>query len=169
MLRFVNRGCTTRDAQRAIRLLLDAGYKVDGHLMPDLPGSSPEQDSQMLQRMLTDESLRLDQMKLYPHAVVPWTVTKKWMQEGRFAPMSVQALTELLVEFKAKVHPWIRLNRVVGTVCWLPDSFVAYWLNDLSDPGHSVSLRGPRRLQPKSAPGAGKGCDISWLCRSVIP
>ena len=33
----INRGCTTRDAVRAIRALKDCGLKVDLHLMPDLP------------------------------------------------------------------------------------------------------------------------------------
>jgi histone acetyltransferase (RNA polymerase elongator complex component) len=44
ILKYVNRGCYTEDAVRAIRLLKDSCYKVDIHLMPDLPGSSPEKD-----------------------------------------------------------------------------------------------------------------------------
>ena len=27
---------------------------------------------------------RVDQMKIYPHSVVPWTVTKMWLDKGKF-------------------------------------------------------------------------------------
>ena len=38
VLKKINRGCTTEDAKRAVRLLKDACFKIDFHLMPDLPG-----------------------------------------------------------------------------------------------------------------------------------
>jgi histone acetyltransferase (RNA polymerase elongator complex component) len=38
VLRHINRGCTTADTVRAMRLLKDAAFKIDFHLMPDLPG-----------------------------------------------------------------------------------------------------------------------------------
>ena len=39
ILKKINRGCTTADACRAVRLLKDACFKIDFHLMPDLPGA----------------------------------------------------------------------------------------------------------------------------------
>ena len=39
VLKKINRGCTTEHAKRAVRLLKDACFKIDFHLMPDLPGS----------------------------------------------------------------------------------------------------------------------------------
>jgi histone acetyltransferase (RNA polymerase elongator complex component) len=39
LLRRINRGCTTADVRRAVRLLKDACFKIDFHLMPDLPGA----------------------------------------------------------------------------------------------------------------------------------
>ena len=44
ILRKINRGCTTADTVAAVRRLKDAGYKIDIHLMPNLPGASAEQD-----------------------------------------------------------------------------------------------------------------------------
>ena len=41
VLRRIRRRCTTDDARRAIRRLKDACYKVDIHLMPNLPGATP--------------------------------------------------------------------------------------------------------------------------------
>jgi ELP3 family radical SAM enzyme/protein acetyltransferase len=73
VLKKVNRGCTNADAMRAIELLKNAGFKVDIHLMPVLPGSSAEDDGRMFDRVLTDPNLQADQWKIYPTQVSrPW-------------------------------------------------------------------------------------------------
>jgi radical SAM superfamily enzyme YgiQ (UPF0313 family) len=59
ILKRINRGCTTADAKRAIRLLKDACYKIDIHLMPNLPGASPEIDRRMFQCVSTVNCLIL--------------------------------------------------------------------------------------------------------------
>jgi len=84
--------------------------------MPDLPGSNAEKDKEMLGYVLSSPDLRVDQMKIYPHSVVPWTKTKKWLDSGRFTPYSDIELRDVLVWFKQRVHPWIRLNRVVRDI-----------------------------------------------------
>jgi elongator complex protein 3 len=37
ILRYINRGCLTKHGKRAIKLLKEEGFKIDFHLMPDLP------------------------------------------------------------------------------------------------------------------------------------
>ena len=66
VLRRINRGCTTADAAAALRMLKDCCYKVDIHLMPNLPGSSPGMDRAMFDSVLYDPALQADQWKLYP-------------------------------------------------------------------------------------------------------
>ena len=44
----LNRRCSTLRTKQSIRMLKDCGFKVDGHFMPNLPGSSPESDRNML-------------------------------------------------------------------------------------------------------------------------
>jgi histone acetyltransferase (RNA polymerase elongator complex component) len=53
-----------------------------------------------------------------PHAsqVVPWTIIKRWFEEGKFVPYSSEQMFDLLMQVKARVHPWIRLNRVVRDI-----------------------------------------------------
>ena len=116
ILRKINRGCTNADTERALRLLKDACYKVDIHLMPNLPGSDPERDAAMFARVLDDEALQADQWKIYPCEVTPWTVIKKWFDQGDYVPYSEAVLCEMLIGVKSKVHPWIRLNRVVRDI-----------------------------------------------------
>ena len=105
VLKKINRGCYTEHTISALRRLKDACYKVDVHLMPNLPGADIEKDRIMFDRMLYDEALQADQWKIYPCEVVPWTVIKKWHQSGEYVPYEEEALAELLIETKRKVHP----------------------------------------------------------------
>lgn len=40
----------------------------------------------------------------------------KWFREGTYKPYSDEVLQELILAVKAKVHPWIRLNRVIRDI-----------------------------------------------------
>lgn len=119
ILKKVNRGCYAEDAMRALQILKDYCYKVDAHWMPDLPGSTPEIDKKMFDYILDSPDLQFDQWKVYPTAVVPWTKIKKWHEEGSYIPYTdtdPQNLIDVLLHVKRKVHPWIRLNRVVRDI-----------------------------------------------------
>ena len=48
------------------RRLKNACFKVDVHLMPNLPGASLAEDAAMFERMLRDEAMQADQWKVYP-------------------------------------------------------------------------------------------------------
>ncbi|EQC41207.1 hypothetical protein SDRG_01183 [Saprolegnia diclina VS20] len=116
ILKKINRGCTTTDAKRAMKLLRDCGYKTDIHLMPNLPGSSVELDRAMFEYVLHSPDLQADQWKIYPCEVTPWTVIKRWYDAGEYVPYSGHELMALLMDIKAQVHPWIRLNRVIRDI-----------------------------------------------------
>ena len=112
----INRGCYVEDTMRAIYNLVNCGYKVDVHLMFDLPYATPEDDIKMAIRMLTDPNLRFDQAKLYPFASVDWTKTKEWEDKGMDLHYSQEELVDVLVNVMSMVHPWIRLNRVIRDI-----------------------------------------------------
>lgn len=119
ILKKVNRGCNRKDAENALTMLKNYGYKVDAHWMPDLPGSSPEIDKNMFRNILYRPELQFDQWKIYPTSVVPWTKIKKWFDEGTYTPYTDQDpenLMNVLMMVKQQVHPWIRLNRVVRDI-----------------------------------------------------
>lgn len=126
ILKKINRGCTTEDAIRAIRLLKDNCFKIDIHLMPNLPGSSAEKDIEMFNHILTSEWLQADQWKIYPCEVTPWTTIKKWFHAGKFVPYPDQELIDVLLDVKSKVHPWIRLNRVIRDI---PSQYIMGGIN----------------------------------------
>ena len=122
VLEKINRGCTNADAVRAVRLLKNSGFKIDFHLMPDLPGSTPKLDREMIEYVLHSEELQGDQWKLYPTQTVPWTVIKKWNDEGTYTPYGHEELIELMIWIKSRVHPWIRLNRVIRDI---PEHYIS--------------------------------------------
>ena len=116
VLDYINRQCTTAKTIRAISLLKNSCFKIDIHLMPNLPGSNPDMDDEMFDRVLYDPDLQVDQWKIYPCEVVPWSMIKKWYDEGKFTPYPDPTLIDVICRAKNKVHPWIRLNRVVRDI-----------------------------------------------------
>jgi ELP3 family radical SAM enzyme/protein acetyltransferase len=122
VLKKINRGHTIEAAYHAIKLLKDNGYKVDIHLMPNLPGSSYELDIQMLNDALYDDRLQADQLKIYPCAVVPFTKIKEWFDSGTYVPYNDAVLFQLLKEFKMRVQPYKRLNRIIRDI---PSTYIS--------------------------------------------
>jgi len=174
ILKKINRGCTHEKNVIGIKLLKDAGFKVDIHLMPDLPDSSPEKDLRMFEQVLNSPELQADQWKIYPCQTLEYTKIKEWYEAGEYKPYYEQKkvvnfdniyldnyynsfkknlflvymlsvyivssnymifiipfilfhiylefmkqnretnpLHQLLIHIVPRVHPWIRLNRIV--------------------------------------------------------
>ena len=122
VLKKINRGHNIECVYDAIKLLKENCYKVDIHLMPNLPGSSYIKDKEMLEASLYDERLQVDQYKIYPTAIVPWTKIKKWYEDGSYVPYSDLELYELIKDFKQKVQKWKRLNRIIRDI---PSSYIS--------------------------------------------
>lgn len=116
VLQKINRGHNIECVYDAIRLLKNNCYKVDIHIMPNLPGSTYEKDKQMLDDVLYDERIQVDQYKIYPTAIVPFTKIKKWYEEGSYVPYDDSLLYELIKEFKKRVQKYKRLNRIIRDI-----------------------------------------------------
>jgi elongator complex protein 3 len=107
-----NRGHTVDDAVRAFRVARDAGLKVTAHMMPGLPGATPEEDLEDLRRMFEDEAFRPDMSKMYPTLVVPGTALSRLFEKGTYSPYSLETVVELLSEMKRFVPAWHRIMRI---------------------------------------------------------
>ena len=174
VLEKINRQCPTEKTVRAIALLKEWGFKIDAHWMPNLPGCTPELDRWMFVEMLLKErmpavgkgnggiegvdewkvwflehpELQVDQWKIYPCEVVPYTEIEKWFKEGSYMPYGQEELSEVLMETKRKVFPWIRLNRVVRDI---PSDYIIA-------SGDHPSLRQELLLKMKKR---------GWMCRCI--
>lgn len=118
VLRYINRGCLHRHTVRAIKLLKNAGFKVDIHIMPDLPGSSLEKDREMFRKLRNDPNLQVDHEKWYPTAVTPHTKIAEWYSSGKYKPYGEKGneLFTLLAEEYLKAPEWVRINRIIRDI-----------------------------------------------------
>jgi ELP3 family radical SAM enzyme/protein acetyltransferase len=116
ILKKINRGHTIETAYNAIRMLKENGYKVDIHLMPNLPGATYQKDVAMLQQALYDDRLQVDQLKIYPCAVVPYTKIKEWFENGEYTPYDDKTLYSIIKDFKMNIQPYKRLNRIIRDI-----------------------------------------------------
>ena len=117
ILKKINRGHTIETALEAMKYLKDNAFKVDIHIMPDLPTSTPELDMEMFDFVYS--KLHPDQMKIYPCEVTPWTVIQQWYKEGKYIPYSEHCMRDLFDVIKyamEKCPPYIRLPRVIRDI-----------------------------------------------------
>jgi ELP3 family radical SAM enzyme/protein acetyltransferase len=117
LLRKVNRGHLTKHSKMAIKLLKDYGFKVEIHIMADLPGATPEGDMKCYEEVLQGEDLIPDYMKDYPCLDVDFTKIKEWKAEGKWKPYSEATpdaadLKRVLVYRQQITPPWVRVNRI---------------------------------------------------------
>ena len=135
VLQAIQRDCTIEQVITANRLLKDNGYKVDWHLMPDLPCSSVEKDLSMFKDLLgykekiqinknhtlyelTRPELQADQLKIYPCTTVDFTLIKEWLDNGTYKPYGndEEKLIEVIQFIKTNMFSWIRLNRIIRDI-----------------------------------------------------
>jgi ELP3 family radical SAM enzyme/protein acetyltransferase len=116
LLRKVNRGHGVKQSKRAIKLLKDYGFKVEIHIMTDLPDATPEGDMECYKQVLQGEDLIPDYMKDYPCLDVDFTKLKEWKAEGKWKPYSeandAVALKRVLIYRQSITPPWVRVNRI---------------------------------------------------------
>ena len=124
ILKKINRGHTIEKAIEAIRVLKNNCFKIDIHIMPDLPYSNKEKDIAMFKELYSSPLYQPDQMKIYPCEIVPWTKIKKWHEEGKYTPYgeNKQDIEDVLYYAMSNCLPWIRLPRVVRDI---PDTYIS--------------------------------------------
>jgi ELP3 family radical SAM enzyme/protein acetyltransferase len=124
ILKKINRGHTIEKVVEAIEVCKDNCFKIDIHLMPDLPYSTPEKDIAMFDEIYKSDKYQPDQIKIYPCEVVPWTKIEKWHKEGSYKPYGEdkELITKVLQYGMTQCPPWIRLPRVIRDI---PDTYIS--------------------------------------------
>ena len=111
ILRKVNRGHLLKHSKKAIQLLRSNGFKIVVHLMPDLPGSSPEMDKEMFDIVVNDIGLKPDETKVYPTMVIEWSELYNWYKEGKYKPYwekNPKDMEDVLLHYKMINPLWLR-------------------------------------------------------------
>ncbi len=110
--RIVGRKHTVSDVVEATRITKDSGLKIVYHMMPGLPGTTPEKDLKIFKKIFTDSKFKPDMIKIYPCLVLKNTKTYEWFKEGKYMPYTTEEAVNLVAEIKKIVPPWIRIMRV---------------------------------------------------------
>ncbi len=108
----IQRGHTVAESAAANTRLRDSGLKVGFHMMPGLPGSSPESDFRMFRALFEDERFKPDYLKIYPTLVTEGTKLHGMWELGNYAPLEVLEAVELLARIKSILPKWVRLQRI---------------------------------------------------------
>src|SRR3989338_8366648 len=106
----------TKEIREATRLLKNAGFKIAYHLMPNLPGATPESDLETARTVFTDPDYQPDTIKLYPCVVIQTADLYRWWKDGRYTPYDDETLIELLIGIKQLVPPQVRIERVIRDI-----------------------------------------------------
>ena len=135
VLKLVNRGHKVEDSIRAIKECKNAGYKVDIHVMPDLPGTTFEKDMYMVEHILSSPDFMADYIKWYPCLDVEFTEIRKWKQAGSWKPWAEtddgEKIMNLGLKIKEFSKEYIRFNRIQRDFPEERDNVVGYSSNNI--------------------------------------
>jgi elongator complex protein 3 len=110
--KLTNRGHMLDDVAHAFKVARESGYKIVAHMMPGLPGSSPEKDIQDFRRLFEDDTFKPDMLKIYPTLVLEHTGLFKMHKSGRYQAYSDDELLNIIMEAKKIVPEWVRIMRI---------------------------------------------------------
>ena len=112
VLERVERGCRVQDCIATTQNLKDFGLKICYHLMPGLPDSDFDRDLAMFETVFRDERFRPDMLKIYPTLVIRGSKLHREWVDGKYQPMPLDDMVELLARAKSLAPPWVRIQRV---------------------------------------------------------
>ncbi|MGY5853329.1 MAG: tRNA uridine(34) 5-carboxymethylaminomethyl modification radical SAM/GNAT enzyme Elp3 [Candidatus Thorarchaeota archaeon] len=112
ILELVQRGHGVESTVRATQMLRDAGLKVCYHMMPGLPGSSPENDLDDFKTLFTDPRFQPDMLKVYPTIVVKNTKLYEWWTAGEYTPYSNEQIVTLVSKAVSNMTEYVRIQRM---------------------------------------------------------
>jgi len=112
ILTSVNRGHGVQEAVDATITAKDLGLKVCYHVMPGLPGSSPQKDVDSFRQMFDDARFRPDMIKIYPTLVVKGTKLYESWQRGEYHPYTTEEAVQVISEMKKLVPEYVRIQRI---------------------------------------------------------
>jgi elongator complex protein 3 len=110
--KLTGRGHTLKDVISATKLLKDAGFKIGYHMMPNLPGSTPDLDKKMVAELFQNSGYQPDYLKIYPCVVISKTVLSLWHKQGKYQPYDDKTLESIILAELKSIPEWCRVDRI---------------------------------------------------------
>jgi elongator complex protein 3 len=116
VLKLNKRGHDVKKTITALDLIRRAGFKIHGHYMPNLYGSSPELDIEDFKKMFDDPSFRPDELKIYPCSLIKTAELMQVYNQGLWKPYSQEELAEVLYHSILYTPRYCRLTRIIRDI-----------------------------------------------------
>ncbi len=107
-----NRGHTIQDVRDSTARLRNNAYKVDHHIMINLPFSDIDKDRETIRQAYNDESLRPDAIKIYPTLVIKGTALYNMWEKGLYSTYPLEDTIDIVAEAEINAPKWLRIMRV---------------------------------------------------------
>ncbi len=116
-----NRGHTIKDVVDSTRRLRNYSYKVDHHIMLNLPFSDYEKDRETITQIYNNEDFKPDAIKIYPTLVIRGTGLYEMWKRGNYKPYPIEDVVKLIAEAEIKAPKWLRIMRIERDI---PSTFI---------------------------------------------
>ncbi len=110
------RGELKSDVVEAFKLLRSAGFKIHGHMMPNLYKSTPEIDLEVYKELFDSTDFKPDELKIYPTSVIKNTELYKHFLDGFYTPYTTEELIDLLSNLIEYTPEYCRLTRIIRDI-----------------------------------------------------
>jgi elongator complex protein 3 len=102
---------------QATGFLKDAGFKINYHIMPGLPGSNLKKDYRMFQELFKNPDFRPDMLKIYPTVVVKNSSLYGFWKKGKYNALTDKQFKKFILKIKKSIiPPYVRISRLVRDV-----------------------------------------------------
>lgn len=116
LLEKINRQHKVSHGIKAIKMCKEVGLKLELHIMPDLPGATPEDDIEMMDEIFCGDKFQPDYVKIYPCLDVKYTKIREWKKDGIWEPYAEknngEDLYKVLLHGLKNIPYWTRDGRV---------------------------------------------------------
>lgn len=111
------RGHKVLEAINATKMLKDAGFKINYHIMPGLYGSNAKKDLKMFIELFSNPDFQPDMLKIYPCVVLQNSQLYTLYKKGLYKPYSTETLKNLLKKIKKDIiPPYVRIMRLIRDI-----------------------------------------------------
>ena len=111
-----NRGHHIEQTARATKMLKNAGFKINYHMMLNLLGSNPKKDIAMFKELFLNPDFRPDMLKIYPCMVIKGTKLYDWWKQDKYKPYTDRQLINIIKKAKQYVPEYCRIVRVIRDI-----------------------------------------------------
>ncbi|VVB74692.1 Uncharacterised protein [Candidatus Tiddalikarchaeum anstoanum] len=107
-----NRGHTVGDVVRATKMLKDAGFKINYHMMTNMPGSTIKKDLESFTTVFEDNRFKPDMVKIYPTLLIKGTKLYDMYLRKEWMPYSLNDTIKIIARIKRLIPPYVRVMRI---------------------------------------------------------